>query len=92
MYGPLRPLYLVVSEEDGGADGVKEDAVRTPAELVAKRIVWTFGSRKTATERAVGLHLKDTIIYIVKSFAARQLVDQSTIILATHYFLFLKLP
>lgn len=27
--------HLVVSEEDGGADGVEEDAVRTPAELVA---------------------------------------------------------
>lgn len=39
IYAPLRPPYLVVSEEDGGADGVEEDAVRTPAELVAKRIV-----------------------------------------------------
>lgn len=39
IYGPLRPPYLVVSEEDGGADGVEEDAIRTPAELVAKRIV-----------------------------------------------------
>lgn len=39
IYGPLRPPYLVVSEEDGRADGVEEDAIRTPAELVAKRIV-----------------------------------------------------
>lgn len=39
VFGPPRPPYLVVSEEDGGADGVEEDAVRTPAELVAERIV-----------------------------------------------------
>ena len=61
VFGPPRPPYLVVSEEDGGADGVEEDAVRTPAELVAERIVWTLGSRKTSAERAVRLHLNDTV-------------------------------
>ncbi|TNN41234.1 hypothetical protein EYF80_048590 [Liparis tanakae] len=40
------PPYLVVPEEDGSADGVEEHAVRTPAELVAERIVGTFWSRK----------------------------------------------
>ncbi|KAF3855285.1 hypothetical protein F7725_023340 [Dissostichus mawsoni] len=53
-------------EEDGGADGVQKDSVRTPAELVTERIVRTLGSRKTAAERAthraaVSFGLVDTL-------------------------------
>jgi hypothetical protein len=33
------PLYLVVLEEDGRADGIEEDSIWTPAEFVAQRIV-----------------------------------------------------
>lgn len=39
MNASSRRLNLVVFEEGGGADGVEEDTIRTPAEFVAKRIV-----------------------------------------------------
>ena len=35
----MASLYLVVLEEDSGADGVEQNPVGTPAELVAQRVV-----------------------------------------------------
>lgn len=32
-------LYLVVLGEDGRADGIEEDSIRTPAEFVVQSIV-----------------------------------------------------
>lgn len=60
---PLKLPYLAISEKDSWADCVQEDTVRTPAELVAKRIVWTLRSRKPTTEGAVGLHLDSSDSY-----------------------------
>lgn len=51
-------LNLVVLEVDGRADGIEENPIGTPAELVAQRVVRTLGGWETSTERGVGLHLE----------------------------------
>ena len=37
--GQCRGRYLVVLQKDGWADGVEEDSIRAPAELVAQGVV-----------------------------------------------------
>lgn len=65
--------YLAVPQEDGGVDGVEQDAVRTPAELVAQRVVGTLWSRETATEGDERLHLgHDTPSRVHRTISAKR--------------------
>lgn len=57
--GALEWAYLAVLQVNRRVDGVEEDAVGTPAELVTQGIVGTLRSRKTTCERAIHLHLKN---------------------------------
>lgn len=51
-------VHLVVLEVHGRADGIEEDPIGTPAELVAQGVVRALGGGETSTEGGVGLHLE----------------------------------